>query len=247
MDMHQDSPRSRHHAGHQPRGGAPAFTLIELLLVIVVIATLLALAVPTMLGAMAANRLSAAGEQLLGVLSEAQQMASTEGRVVEVRFYKHSDASAEVSGDAFFRSVLVLRYFQAGEPDPTNPTGGALKEPLALVAGSVFSLPGGIVMSSDKTASPLLESASGSPVPAAVKIRRGGAYEEFTPAWGSGSSFVSLIFKSEGTLHLDQTKKWCVTLLESKWEETGANPVDVPNFFCIQINPINGRLSSYRP
>ena len=248
MQLHPN-PNWQHgnHGGAVANRSAHAFTLIELLVVILVISMLLALTVPSMIGAMSANRLTGAGGQLLGILSDAQQMASAEGRVVEVRFYRNPDPTmpADDTGGPF-RSVLVLRYFQTGEPDPTNPTGAPLKDPLAVAATGLQNLPGGIVMASDKTASTLLEVKAAS-TSAKMKLRTAAGYVDYEFPGGAAAEFASLVFKSEGTLNLDLTKKWYVTLVEETWETSGKSLLQVPNFFCIQVDPVNGQISSYRP
>ena len=88
-------------AGHRLRNfvfrSAAAFTLIEMLVVIVVIGLLLATAAPSLLGSMNASRVTQAGETIAGFLSNAQSRANGNSRPVEIRFYRvPSDEDAMV-------------------------------------------------------------------------------------------------------------------------------------------------------
>src|SRR5690348_12276218 len=66
-----------------------AFTLVELLVVLVVLGLLVAVAAPTFVGTGKGTRITAAGDLLLNKLSEAQQQALASNAEVEVRFFEN--------------------------------------------------------------------------------------------------------------------------------------------------------------
>jgi len=78
-----------------PRRHNRAFTLIEMISVIGIIALLVALVTPTLLDVIRSTRLSASGDSLVNRLSLAQQSAVSMGSEVEMRFYRYLNSTAE--------------------------------------------------------------------------------------------------------------------------------------------------------
>ena len=112
-----------------------AFTLIELLVVVSIIGLLLALATPSILSVMGANRLSAAGQNLVGRLSQAQQLAVSGNQPVEVRFYSFTDANQIQNKDAFG----AYQFFQVSYSVALGETFAPLGAPYYLEPGVVLS------------------------------------------------------------------------------------------------------------
>ena len=73
------------------RGLNKAFTMIEMLAVILIVAILAGSATFYIADTMSALRLTMTGEQMLSLFSSAQQTASSEGRVVEIWFLIFQD------------------------------------------------------------------------------------------------------------------------------------------------------------
>lgn len=226
--------------------GTGAFTLLELLLTVLVIAVLLAVMVPTMTDTMAANRLTNAGDQLYSLLSQAQQIASTEGRPVEVRFYKHLPTDTPGSRISY-RTVVLMRHYDAGEPSPfPSEAGTVLQAPINVHHGETLILPEGVVIASSSNASTLLTL----PEPAddgnsSFKLGDGRVEYKF-PA--ERPEYRSFIFGINNTnLPSNPSDRWFVTLIYETDEEKGTPIAAVDNYYCLQVDPVNGRITSYRP
>jgi uncharacterized protein (TIGR02596 family) len=232
--------------------GKRGFTLIELLVVITILGLLMAISVPQFLGAMAGSRLATVGDQVLAILSSAREIANAEGRVVEVRVYKYRDQSnPDDPTSGRFHSMVLLRLFQPGEPDPTSPTGAVLAAPMALLVGDKFDLPHGTAFSEDPLASSLLmDQSTQSSAAGAIQtmIKTGSTYTSYAfPA--SGASYSFFRFRPD-TTNLNPgagVPKWCITAMHTADIDAGKTPPAVPNFYCIQVDAVNGRITSYRP
>jgi uncharacterized protein (TIGR02596 family) len=230
--------------------GRRGFTLIELLVVIVVIALLMALAIPNMLGAITGVRMTSNGEQIAGLLSSAQQIASSEGRTLELRLYKHEDFEQPgATGVQQFRTFVLFRYYEIGEPSPDpapNERGRPLGAPLAVIVGDQLTLASSLAITSNTAGSTLLTL----PVtPAGRGIRTAkiaaGALSNYEFK-DEDAEYISIKIKPNST-SLTSGAKWCLTLVDAADEEAGKGPTDWKNFFCVQIDPINARITSYRP
>jgi hypothetical protein len=58
--------------------------------------------------------------------------------------------------------------------------------------------------------------------------------------------FRSFLIRPEGT-SLAAASLWFLTLVYEQDAENGTPINEIDNFSCIQIDPVNGRLLSYRP
>ncbi|MEZ0275917.1 MAG: Verru_Chthon cassette protein D [Roseimicrobium sp.] len=234
-----------------PRRRAHAFTLIELLVVITVIAILIAVAAPTILGSVGASRLTSGGETLVGLFSEAQARSNSSNRPVEVRLYRvpsEEDQMNDVGAEGFYRGVLFLEYYQPGETDPRTAKLGTLvqlQKPLAIVRNSMHLLPGGTVMSENDKLSTLIanrpksQDSTGQAVE--TILRSGTGYQNYTPP---ATEYRAFIFYPEGT-DLDESAKWHVTVTSQ--DDCQKAPDEVKNFYTLQVDPLTARLTSYRP
>lgn len=215
---------------HPRRVAAPAFTLIEMLLVVTIIAILLAFAGPSIFGALRGNRMTGAGESLLGAMSEAQQTAFSQGYPVEVRFYQYPDASTGVTG---FRGY---QFFKVTSPD------GANTEQVAKIS-EVVKLPDGVYISSAATMSPTLV---------------GGTFPDSEANSGvAGASYSAMRFLPDGTCKAVASAAAGIAALQHQplpnsfftlVEDTNTAVTVLPdNFYIIQTDPFTGKSRSYRP
>jgi uncharacterized protein (TIGR02596 family) len=226
-----------------------AFTLIEMLVVITIIVLLMAFATPALMRTMQASRLSSTGDTLLGVISEAQQLAFAQNVPVELRFFSYS---GDFQGDpSLFRAYQLFKVVMVSEG---TGAGAAVSESL-VPAGNLAKLSEGIVIASSEE---LSEALSGDQLP---DVKDGGA----TPGYAGveGANYSAIRFMPDGTCrkvgattssnNVSQATLTFQTLLESFFTVTydiGAeiNLGNLPkNFYTIQIDPFTGKARSYKP
>lgn len=123
-----------------------AFTLVEMLTVVGIIALLVALATPTLMDVIRSTRLSAAGDSLLNRLSLAQQEAIARSKEVEMRFYQY------VNPDSDHPSTPLFYAYQVVEA----PSGSD-----AVAISEAFYLDSGVVLAPQQQLSPLLKTTTG--------------------------------------------------------------------------------------
>ncbi len=227
-----------------------AFTLIEMLAVLGIIAVVVGVAAPAVLGVINSTRLTQAGDEILGLISQAQQIAVSESRPVEVRFYRMRDGKAVGDdADAQYRGIMLVKYYQEGEPDPRSASGAPLSRPGLGVAdfGGIYRLPGGIEIARSIALSSVMtlpeSSAGGGGSNAAeIVVKRDGRYDPIN--FPEAVAYRAFRCLPEGT-NLNDRDTWFVTLVQGN--ERDNQPNEIKNFFTIQIEPVTGRLMSYRP
>jgi uncharacterized protein (TIGR02596 family) len=202
-----------------------AFTLIELLAVIAVIGLITATTVPMLFSTMKANRLSAAGEELVNRISLAQQMAVSRNHEIELRFYHYVDPEDPASKD-HYRSTLIAQP----APDPNAP--GSVE---TIVLSDMSYLRNGIVIANDETLSPILTEASRNDYPDADgRIR------------GATASYKTIRFFPDGSCDviLVTNKAYLTVVEERDFAVVGGIP---KNFFAVQVDHYTSRATTYRP
>jgi uncharacterized protein (TIGR02596 family) len=204
--------------GHGRRG----FTLVEILVVMVIVAGLLALVTPPLMGVIDANRLTQSGQSLLFRLSMAKQMALTQNRPVEIRFFHYADDNGAVGYHA------AQMYFYDEE-------GGGLEEietPIYFASG---------IMIPDSPVSPLLgsgsQAAGGNEMPEA----------EREPFKSLQAKYRSLIFYPNGSTNISLPLRDAYVTLCSTRADVSQAAEAPPNYYTIQVDPINGSSKIYRP
>ena len=202
-----------------------AFTLIELLAVIAVIGLITATTVPMLFSTMKANRLSAAGEELVNRISLAQQMAVSRNHEIELRFYHYPDPEDPASKD-HYRATLIAQP----APDPDAP--GSVE---TIVLSDMSYLRNGIVIANDETLSPILKEATRNDYPDADnRIRGGTAHYKTIRFFPDGSCDVILV-----------TNQAYLTVVEERdFAAAGGIP---KNFFAVQVDHYTSRAITYRP
>ena len=208
-----------HHPRH--RSKLLAFTLIEVLLVIIIIGALLAVTTPAIQGAVAASRLRDSAASISSELFEAQQLAITQGTETEVRIYQLPDL-ADPDPSPVLRKVQV---FTLSQP-PDGPSAGEDAQGLFIPVGSPTSLGTGIIISSSTVFSSV--------------VARGFQTDNHDHL----GRFVAFRFHADGSTDLTPNKEWFLTLVERKLSQHTVKP---KNFVTLQIDPASGHVRSFQP
>ena len=194
-----------------------AFSLVELMVVMAIIAILVGLAIPAFNSIGKASALTNSGYLVEDQLKLARQMAVAQNRKVAVRFY---NTEGDIGKD---KEYCALRVYISNE---------TAEKPIA--AGALKKLPSGIVMSSDPKFSTLLnngfEGMEDLPGAPGVKYRQ----VEFGPTGGT-----SLDMNGAGG------DKWFLTLKAEN--DKGDTTSPAKNFITVMIDPVNGRTKTFQP
>jgi uncharacterized protein (TIGR02596 family) len=211
------------------------FSLVELLTVLAIIA-ILGVLVAALAGSLTGSQLTQAAAQVSAYLKSARQLAMTQNRKVEVRFYQYADPTfpGEVAGSpptGKFRAIWALQIDDSG-----NYTISL--HPLYLPNGIVFDKG---VTGSAQTLSNLLD-------PTLSPLAVGGAAATDTAhplGTKTSTQYLGFHFNRDGTSDLGIGNNWFVTLHSvSLGDALAAAP---KNFATLRIDPVNGAISVFRP
>jgi uncharacterized protein (TIGR02596 family) len=204
----------------------PAFTLIEMLLVVAVIGILVGLATPTLFRTLQGNRLTTAGERLLNQIALVQQMAATLNRPMEIRFYQYEKES-ELVGGLQFHAYQVFELPNASTEIRAGSGGLPVTE---TPSSEVVDLGESIVIASSSRLTPF---ATG------PLLDDGRKYvQDYT------AKYFAVRFYPNGTTNLPKniSSSYLTLISDSDVEK------DPPaNFYTIQVDPYTGKARPYRP
>jgi len=195
-----------------------AFTLVEMLVVVGIIGLLLALGTPYMVGALQANRLTTAGEEMMFKISSAQQIAMSENRSVELRLYSYSH---EGGPEQIHSYQLFLQGKEGQESKAIESATDLTTKGVAIAAGSL------------------------SPLSAASNFGSGWPKTATGEPWTSkNAKFVAVMFNPDGSTNINAPLRTSYLTMVSDGDTENTSPA---NFYTVQIDPITGRAKSYRP
>lgn len=193
-----------------------AFSLIELLVVIGILAILTTAAAPALSSVMTGSNLNRAGQMVADQIALARQEAVTKNREVQIRFFTIDSISK--SGPS---GVQLWRVDEGAAGPTTNPVGRMMR------------LPDGIVINPDTAISPLLFSTNGGLISGNTNLSSYGTV-----------SYTGFRIRANGTMDNAIGKNNFVTLQNA----TPAPSSTVPaNYYTLQINPVTGKVITYRP
>lgn len=206
-----------------------AFSLVETLVVMAIVAILALLSVPAFETVMKGSRVTIAGRSVVDDLSMAQQTALSRNLPVEFRLYKLPN-ELNPSGPRVYRAFQTF-------------LSGDTATPLTKV---IFFPPGIAVMEDRSTSGSPKSPLFANPGALTEPVPKPGTEGISLPKYGTDYEFVSFRFKANGETDLNNVPQGAfftlVTLTDVKAD--GGLPA---NFVTIQIDPLNGRVRTFRP
>jgi uncharacterized protein (TIGR02596 family) len=221
---------------------ARAFSLVELLVVISVIAIIAGFAVPAVTTMIRGSSLTQGSQNIADQIVLARQLALSRNRSVEVRFYKFADP--ETPGEdpknpntGFFRACQTFEILDNGG---ALPTGGLTRLPVGVIMneGPLSTILHDRPLEDPKSSDPSLPDTQA----------------------GRNYQYVALRFLPDGSTDLPPTgvdtgdnkgDSWYLTIhgtqIQTGGKSAGKTETLPDNFFTLQIDPITGSTRSYRP
>ena len=195
----------------------PAYTLVEMIVVSGIIVLLVSLAVPSILDLLKSMRMTHAAHKVQECLTQAQGMATSFNRDVEVRLYRAGGGfySEETSGHG-------IQLFKIG--DDANPKVSGVQ---MIPEGSEERLPVSVQFSLNDTFTSLWK------LPVRVEQAQKGIRE-----------YVAFRYRPDGSTDLPEDQKWSLSLVPHPADVSSSLPA---NFAVFMIDPVTGHISSFRP
>jgi len=210
-----------------------AFTLIEMLVVVAIIALIVAAMAPLVFGSLAASRLTAAGEIMAAQISFARQRAVSANEEIEVRFYSYDDP--EAGGNQI--TINAMGIYKT-----TLEATGGVANPEPIPVGEIYYLPTGVVVGATQVMSRLLAKAQPELDSTKQILKAQATFRAFRFLPDGSTNILQILGAEEGETQFYAQSY--LSLVEDRFNDSA----DVPkNFFAIQIDPSTGRVTSYRP
>ena len=211
-----------------------AFSLVELLVVIGVIAILMVLSAPSMSAAFKGSKLTQGGEAFRNLINQGRQIALKNNLPVEVRIFKYDDLETPEETPYFMAARLYLMRLNFANNN--DPLASELKEE---AVGNLLKLPAGIILSEDIQQSSLLDASKVITGRANVKGIDPDQLER-------EAEYVAFQIRPDGSLNLPPTQRWFVTVFNR--EETILGRQSSPNdYVCLMVNPYTCDVRWYYP
>ena len=227
--------------GQRRRAG---FSLVELLVVMAIMAILLTLGGPSILGVFKGSALNQGGEMVQDALNSYRQVALANNYPVEVRFYSYADPSIPSdNGTSHYHAI------QGFALTSSQVTGGNITYTRVPIS-KPLRLPASVIIDSGKSLSQLIftcSSGAGGNAPG-----RASATSSDTPLPGVGRTYTYTYFqfKADGSTNFSVGGNGAWIYYLTVHASSSGDPSTVaknPNYYTVQVDPLNGRLYTYRP
>jgi uncharacterized protein (TIGR02596 family) len=206
-----------------------AFTIVELLVVLLVLGLIFALAVPSVEPLLKGSRITAGADKLAFDLSAARNHAISKNRPVEVRFLQFVDSTSPGAQNVYRAYTIGTYALDAAAEENSKgfkfvPIEGTLK------------LPQGIVFSSQEQLSSLLYN---------EKLAK--SSHEYPVDGQTGATYTGFSFRPDGSTNLPKRAGdiWFTTLVLEREDQAAKERPS--NFITISIDPHNGLVRRYQP
>jgi uncharacterized protein (TIGR02596 family) len=208
---------------------AGAFTLVELLLALAIVAGLSVVAMTAMEGTLSGVNLKGSANTLISELDLARETAGSRNVAVDVRLYQDSRRK-DARGNPVYRIVALVI--------PASTGAGAVPDEWL---GSPVALSGDVIIDSDFAYSSLLNTSASSTLPPVA-----GTESATAPFVIQNKPYVKFTFLPNGSLNLDSTVLWSLTLVnQNQFRPTGNGPAS--NFVTIVLDVVTGHSRIYQP
>lgn len=200
----------------------PAFTLIEMIVVVSIVGVLITFSAPHVSGVLNATRLRNAGDTVYNRLLEAQSLALLFNTDAELRIYAVPDLIDPTSRPTL-RKMRVLTL----QPPDADAADAAASSGVFEPAGGIISLDQEVEINPEPTHSSIVDLGFTEPAEEDLHGR-----------------YVAVRFRSDGSASLLPGRPWFLTLHAKDAHLRGTK---LRNFVTIQIDPATGRLRSFQP
>ena len=209
-----------------------AFTLIEIMIVIGVIALIAVFAVPALNGVLKGSKMTQSSDEFERDITRARASAMRENHPIEFRFYELRDPEVPGSKKAY-RAYQAVKRLRA-------PDDFAQTEDIIPIT-EVKMLPPGIIFSESSDYSSLFT------VPDIDDntAKNWGDYDDSLPRVET-ADYKAFYFRPDGSTNLVAIKpgeKWCVTIMKEPGE--GSSRELPPDFVSFQVDPFNGHVRRF--
>jgi uncharacterized protein (TIGR02596 family) len=224
---------------------ARAFSLIELVVVISVLAIIAAFSVPAVTSMLKGSSLTQASQLLVDQVNLARQLALSKNTIIEVRFYRYGDPDTPGEDvtkpeEGQFRAMQLFEVLSNGASIP---------------AGKFEEFPNSIKLAADREKpddgiSSLLDKG---PLKKQEDLAKKDPYHislaELPKGIRKQYEFVSFRFMPDGSTTLGPTTLWYLTMhgINDRPKTKGGKVGPPDNFFTLQIDPVTGATKIFRP
>jgi len=226
---------------------------VELLVVVAIGIIIASLSITSYTKVVSSGLMTTTSQAVIGLLDQARQTAISRNSYVEVRVYELPTSSASPTSGALtqFRGMQTFLVTNSGYTQLTKlyvfPT------PIIFQL-SDNSTPSGTLTTSNTDHATLLNPSLDS----SLGLRTPASWGTITPAIANntapslpkyGTNYAAIVFRftPKGSLNLDNTKQWFLTLISSTDNPTNSATYLPKNYATIQIDGFTGKPIYYRP